>query len=90
MQQFSSSFIFMDFVTSLYFWQTVDVLIQLLELHLTVLGNEAEEDRVWDVILQGRARLEKYEQHIKVCTCCSIILLLYNKVEHNGFKFFPW
>jgi hypothetical protein len=46
--------------------QTVKVLVQLLEFHLTVLGDKDEEDKVWDVILQGRAKVECYEKHIRV------------------------
>ena len=49
-------------------WQTVEVLIELLEFHLSVLGNKEEEDHVWDIILQGRARVERYDKHIKVCS----------------------
>ncbi|KAK7098707.1 hypothetical protein V1264_002950 [Littorina saxatilis] len=54
---------------------TVEALIKLLEYHLTVLGNPAEEDRVWDIILQGRAGVEKYEKHIKE------LLMLYSCVQ---------
>ena len=53
----------------------VGVLIQLLELHVEALGNKEEEDRVWDIILQARARVQTYRRQIQVTTWKPLVLM---------------
>ena len=44
----------------------MEVVIQLMEMHLSTLGNKDEEDKVWDIVLQGRAKSDDCEKRLTV------------------------
>lgn len=55
-----------DIVSSCLNLQALTILTDLTEQHMSVLGNEEEENIVWDIILQARYQLDVLNRKRKV------------------------
>lgn len=64
-------------------FQALDTLIELLELNLTVLGSSHQEDKVWDAMLEVRARVNRLRQQKEVHVQQTLSEILNNMYQQT-------